>query len=76
MNILALTIFLAIVAIALFLGFRCLMASGKIRGLKKAKANLREEKANLSDALRRKGIQVDRLMKEIKRLEKNAKNKD
>ena len=70
MSILALTFFLVIAAIALFLGFCLYMAHGKIKDLEKAKANLMEERSKLSDALRRKGIEMDRLMKEIKRLEK------
>jgi len=69
MTILALTIFLLIVAIGFTLGVLLYMASGKIRDLRKAKANLREEKAKLSDALRKKGIEVDGLLKKIKRLE-------
>lgn len=69
MKMLALIIFLTIMAIAFFFGFCLLMAIGKIKSLEKAKEILKEEKSKLSDALRRKGIQVDRLLKEIKRLE-------
>lgn len=53
-----------------FLGFCLLMAIGKIKDLERAKRILREEKSTLSDALRRKGIEVDRLEKKAKRLEK------
>ena len=74
MNILALVIFLAIVTIALFFSFCLLFAIGKIKSLEKAKEILREDNSKLSDALRRKGIEVDRLMKKIKRLEKDAKD--
>lgn len=69
MKLFALIIFLAILAIAFFFGFCLLMASGKIKGLEKVKQNLRKEKAKLSDALRRKGIEMDGLKKKIKRLE-------
>ena len=70
MSILALTIFLVIAAIALFLGFCLFMAYGKIRDLEKAKANLKDDNSKLSDALRRKGIQVAQFEKKFKRLEK------
>jgi len=41
------------------------MALEEIKSLKKAKVNLREENSKQSDALRLKGIQVDRLVKEL-----------
>ena len=69
MSILVLTIFMVIAAIALFLGFCLFMAYGKIKDLEKAKANLKDDNSKLSDALRRKGIEVDGLEKKIKRLE-------
>ena len=69
MSILALTFFLVIAAVALFLGFCLLMASGKIRDLERAKANLKDDNSRLSDALRRKGIEMDQLKKKIKREE-------
>ena len=73
MKTIAFIIFLAIAAIALFFGFCLLFAIGKIKSLEKAKANLRDDNSKLSDALRRKGIEVDGLEKKVRRLE-NAKN--
>ena len=61
MNILAL-------AIALFFGFCLLFAIGKIKSLEKAKANFRDDNSRLSNALRRKGIEIDGLERKIKRL--------
>jgi len=46
------------------------MALEEIKSLKKRNRNLIEEKSKLSDQVRIKGIAVDRLTKEIKRLEK------
>jgi hypothetical protein len=40
-----------------------------IYDLEKAKQNLKEDNSKLSDALRRKGIEVGQLKKKIKRLE-------
>ena len=62
-------VFIIAIAIIFVLTFVLYMAHEKIKSLEKAKENLREEKSKLSDALRRKGIQVDGLLKKIKRLE-------
>jgi len=67
MNILTLIIFL--VAIAIFYFLLC-MAHGKIEDLEKAKQNLKDDNSKLSDALRRKGIEVANYEKKFKRLEK------
>lgn len=72
MKILVLIVFLVIVIIALFFGFCLLFAIGKIKSLEKAKANLRDDNSKLSNALRRKGIEVDGLERKIRRLEKNV----
>ena len=58
---------LIVIPILLFLLY---MAYGKIKSIEKAKEILRDDNSKLSDALRRKGIEVDRLIKKIKRLEK------
>jgi len=67
MKVLIPIIIIAVISLLIF----CLyMAVGKIKNLEKSGANLREEKSKLSDALRKKGIEVDKLEKKIKRLEK------
>ena len=63
MSILVLTIFMVIVAI-----FLLFMAYGKIKDLENAKANLKNDNSKLSDALRRKGIEVAQFEKKFKRL--------
>jgi len=45
------------------------MACKKIGNLEKVKVNLKDDNSKLSDALRKKGIEVDQLKKKIKRLE-------
>ena len=70
MSILALTIFMVIVAIALFLGFCLFMAYGKIGDLEKAKANLKDDNSKLSDALVRKGIECANYVRKFGRLGK------
>jgi len=46
------------------------MALREIKSLKKRNRDLMDEKSKLSDQVRIKGIAVDRLTKELKRLEK------
>ena len=71
MNAIAIVIVSAVFLILLIL---LIMATLTIYDLEKAKANLKDDNSKLSDALRRKGIEVDGLNKKIRRLEKNAKN--
>jgi len=61
---------LAISIVGLIVCFCLYMALEEIKSLKKRNRNLIEEKSKLSDQVRIKGIAVDRLTKEIKRLEK------
>ena len=65
-----------VIASAVFLIFVILlfMAMLTIWDLERAKQNLKDDNSKLSDALRKKGIEVDGLEKKIKRLEKNAKD--
>ena len=64
----------AIVIILFFiLVMVCILATMKIKGLEERKHQLEEERSKLSNALRLKGIAVDRLTREIKRLEKEGK---
>ena len=58
-----------IIAVISILTFCLYMAVGKIKNLEKAKQNLKDDNSKLSNALREKGIQIDRLLKKIKRLE-------
>lgn len=64
MNTLIPIIVIAILVFCLY------MAVGKIRDLEKAKRNLREENSKQSNALRLKGIEIDRYKKKFGRLEK------
>lgn len=61
-----------IIAVISILAFCLYMAVGKIRDLEKAKKILRDKNSKLSDALRRKGIEIDGLKKKIKRLKKDV----
>ena len=70
MNTTATIIFLVIIII--FLGL-LYMSHGKNEGLEKAKQNLKDDNSKLSNALRKKGIEVGQLEKKIRRLEKDAK---
>ena len=66
MNTIAIVIVSAVILIFIILLF---MSSLTIRDLEKAKQNLKDDNSKLSDALRRKGIEVDQLEKKVKRLE-------
>ena len=66
MNTTATIIFLVIIIIFLSLLY---MSHGKNEGLERAKQNLKDDNSKLSDALRKKGIEVNQLEKKIKRLE-------
>jgi len=72
MELLTVCAVLIIVAIGIFIGV-AYMVVGKIKSLERAKRNLMEERSKLSDQLRLKGVAVDRLTREIKRLEKEKK---
>ena len=58
-----------IISIVVFMGILLIIAALKIDNLGKAKQNLKDDNSKLSDALRKKGIEVDQLEKKIKRLE-------
>ena len=66
MNAIAIVIVSAVMIIFIILLF---MAMLTIWDLEKAKQNLKDDNSKLSDALRKKGIEVDQLEKKIKRLE-------
>ena len=57
-------------AIILILAILLINAVLKIYSLERAKQNLKNDNSRLSNALREKGIEVDRLEKKVKRLEK------
>ena len=63
---------IVIVSAVIFMGILLIIAVQKIDNLEKAKQNLKKDNSRLSNALRKKGIEVDGLEKKIKRLEKNA----
>ena len=64
------TIAIVIVSIVfLLLLILLIMAALTIYDQDKAKQNLKDDNSKLSDALRRKGIEVDQLEKKIKKLE-------
>ena len=65
MNAIAIVIILAVMAILIFFVY---MAYKKIENLEKVKQNLKDDNSKLSNALRRKGIEIDALEKKIKRL--------
>ena len=67
MNTIAIVIVSVVILILLIL---LVMAILTIYDLEKAKQNLKDDNSKLSDALRRKGIEVDQLEKKIKRLKK------
>ena len=69
MNAIAIVIVSAVILIFVILLF---MAMLTIWDLERAKQNLKDDNSKLSDTLRKKGIEVDRLEKKIKRLEKNV----
>jgi len=58
----------SIIAISILIFF-VFMACKKIEKLEKTKQNLKDDNSKLSDALRRKGIEVDQLRKKIKKME-------
>ena len=62
------TIIIFVIIVAIFIGL-LYMSHGKNKDLEKAKQNLKDDNSKLSDALRRKGIEVDGLEKKIRRLE-------
>ena len=66
MNTIAIVIVSAVFLILLIL---LVMAILTIYDLNRDKINLKNDKSKLSNALREKGIQIDRLLKKIKRLE-------
>ena len=66
MNATAIVIVSGVILILLIL---LVNAALTICDLDKAKQNLKDDNSKLSDVLRRKGIQVDRLIRKIKRLE-------
>ena len=66
MNTIAIVIVSVVILILLIL---LVMAILTIYDLEKAKQNLKDDNSKLSDALRRKGIEVDGLEKKVKRLE-------
>lgn len=72
MNVFILIILLAISIVGLTVCFCLYMALGKIKSLEKRNRDLADEKSKLSDQVRIKGIAVDRLTKELKRLEKEG----
>lgn len=65
-------IILAISIAGLIICFCLYMALEEIKSLKKRNRDLIDEKSKLSDQVRIKGIAVDRLTREIKRLEKEG----
>ena len=71
MNAIAIVIVSAVMLIFVILLINAVL---KIYSLEDAKQNLKDDNSKLSDALRRKGIEVDELEKKIKRLEENAKD--
>ena len=61
---------MAFVIVVLFLIAVFLTGRAKIDNLEKRNRDLMDEKSKLSDQVRIKGVAVDRLTREIKRLEK------
>lgn len=72
MNAIAIIIVSTVMLIFIIL---LVMAALTIYDQDKAKQNLKDDNSKLSNALRRKGRDIDILEKKIKRLEKNGKNK-
>ncbi|MBA7694935.1 hypothetical protein ES703_103551 [subsurface metagenome] len=63
---------MAFAIVLLFLIVVLLAGRLKIENLEKRNRDLMDEKSKLSDQVRIKGIAVDRLTKEVKRLEKEG----
>jgi len=59
--------------VGLIVCFCLYLALEEIKSLKKRNRELIDEKSKLSDQVRIKGIAVDRLIREIKRLENEGK---
>ena len=66
MNAIAIVIVSVVMLIFIILLINAVL---KIYSLEKAKQNLKDDNSKLSDALRRKGIEVAQLEKKVKRLE-------
>jgi len=73
MNIFVLFILLGISVVGLTICFCLYVALGKIKRLEKRNRDLTDERSKLSDQVRIKGVAVDRLTREVKRLEKEVK---
>lgn len=67
---LTIILILAITAIGIFLGYHLLCSLKIIEQLRADRNELLEQRAKQSDRLREKGIEIDGLKKEIKRLGK------
>ena len=67
MNAIAIVIVSVVILLLLILLINAALA---ICDLDQAKTNLKDDNSKLSDALRRKGIEMDRLEKKIEKLEK------
>ena len=66
---------MAVIVVVLFLIVVFIVGKAKIDNLEKRNRELIDEKSKLSDQVRIKGIAVNRLASNVKRLE-NEKNKD
>jgi len=73
LNIFILIILLAVSVVGLIICFCLYMALGKIKNVEKRNRELIDEKSKLSDQVQIKNMAVNRLTKEIKRLEKEDK---
>lgn len=72
-KIIIVSIILTETMIGAFLGWRVLKLMERVRLIQIDRNEVNEERRKLSDKLRLKGIEMERLEKKIKRLEKNAK---
>ena len=64
---------MAFIVVGLFLIAVFVAGKAKIDNLEKRNRNLMDEKSKLSDQVRIKGMAVNRLTREVKRLEKDEK---